>query len=90
MGRHTRVRQSRKLNFGKRLRTVDGAVSAQPLYIPFLVLPGKRNLISRRTEHDSYAFDVNGAYDTPLWKSSFIDRKGGIGTWCRPWDGTSG
>jgi hypothetical protein len=69
-------------HFGKLFsRTVDGDVFAQPLYIPWLVLPGagKRNVIFAATEHDSvYAFDANGTRDTHLWKTSFIDPQHGI------------
>jgi hypothetical protein len=67
--------------FGKLYtRTVDGDVFAQPLYVPSLTIPGlgKRNIVFAATEHDSvYAFDANGARDTPLWKTTFIDPEHG-------------
>lgn len=55
---------------------VDGAVYAQPLYVPNLDLPGKgrHNVIFVATEHDSvYAFDADRPGDQPLWHVSFLD-----------------
>ncbi len=84
---HERVLTPSNVNtrdFGKLFsRTVDGDVFAQPLYIPSLAIPGlgKRNVVFAATEHDSvYAFDVSGARDVPLWKTSFIDSGHGITT----------
>lgn len=63
-------------SFGKLFsRTVDGDIFAQPLYVPSLEIEGigKRNIVFVATEHDSvYAFDVDGAADVPLWKTSFL------------------
>lgn len=63
-------------SFGKLYsRTVDGAIFAQPLYLPGLNIPkiGKRNIIFVATEHDTvYAFDLNGTSDAPLWKASLL------------------
>lgn len=55
---------------------VDGAVYAQPLYVPNLELPGKgkHNVLYIATEHDSvYAFDANHPGQEPLWHVSFLD-----------------
>ena len=49
---------------------VDGAVFAQPLYIPNVEIPGqgKHNLLYVATEHDSvYAFDADHPGSLPLW-----------------------
>ncbi len=57
---------------------VDGAVYAQPLFIPSLEIPGKgkRNVLFVATEHDSiYAFDADRPKDAPLWHVSFLDRQ---------------
>jgi hypothetical protein len=57
---------------------VDGAVYAQPLYIPGLEIPGrgKYNVIFVATEHDSvYAFDADGRQTKPLWKVSLLNPK---------------
>ena len=62
---------------------VDGAVYAQPLFIPSLEIPGKgkRNVLFVATEHDSiYAFDADRPKDAPLWHVSFLDRKQSITT----------
>ncbi|PYT80958.1 MAG: pyrrolo-quinoline quinone [Acidobacteria bacterium] len=57
---------------------VDGAVYAQPLFLPGVEIPGKRkhNVLFVATEHDSvYAFDAERPNDPPLWKVSLLDRK---------------
>jgi hypothetical protein len=56
---------------------VDGAVYAQPLYVPSVDVPGKgkHNLLFVATEHDSvYAFDADRPGDPPLWKVSLLDK----------------
>ncbi|MDX1931627.1 MAG: hypothetical protein SFU56_03390 [Capsulimonadales bacterium] len=66
--------RSGKLRFGKRsVRPVDGAIYAQPLYLPDVPVPGKgrRNLVFVATGNNSvYAFDADAAVgpDTlPIW-----------------------
>src|SRR5260370_9823888 len=59
---------------------VDGAVYAQPLFIPSLDIPGKgkHDVLFVATEHDSvYAFDANRPDDPPLWHISLLDQKRG-------------
>src|SRR5579863_3445049 len=59
---------------------VDGAVYAQPLFVPAVEIPGKgtHNVIFVATEHDSiYAFDVERPGDAPLWQVSFLDKARG-------------
>jgi hypothetical protein len=56
---------------------VDGAVYAQPLFIPAVEIPGKgtHDVLYVATEHDSvYAFDANRPGDPPLWHVSFLDK----------------
>src|SRR5260370_39764614 len=58
--------------------TVDGAVYAQPLYVPGVEIPGKgtHNVIYIATENDTvYAFDAEGNPATPLWQVSFTSAK---------------
>ena len=62
---------------------VDGAVYAQPLYVPDVPIPGKgtHNVLFVATEHDSvYAFDADKPGDTPLWQVSFLESKRGVTT----------
>ena len=62
---------------------VDGAVYAQPLYVPAVPIPGKgtHDVLYVATEHDSvYAFDANRPSDPPLWKVSFLDKSRGVTT----------
>jgi hypothetical protein len=59
---------------------VDGAVYAQPLFIPAVEIPGKGKhyLVFVVTEHDSvYAFDAERPGDAPLWQVSLLDKKRG-------------
>src|SRR5438477_330190 len=59
---------------------VDGAVYAQPLFIPSVDIPGKgkHDVLFVATEHDSvYAFDSNRPADPPLWQVSFLDNASG-------------
>ena len=59
---------------------VDGAVYAQPLFIPAVEIPGKgtHDVLYVATEHDSvYAFDAARPSDPPLWKVSFLDQARG-------------
>jgi hypothetical protein len=60
---------------------VDGAVYAQPLFIPALEIPGKgrHDVLFIATEHDSvYAFDADRPGEAPLWQVKFADAKRGI------------
>ena len=59
---------------------VDGAVYAQPLFVPAVEVPGKgtHDILFVATEHDSvYAFDATSPGDPPLWKVSFLDKARG-------------
>jgi hypothetical protein len=67
------VRQFGKLGAFK----VDGAVYAQPLFLPAVDIPskGKHNVLFVATEHDSvYAFDADRPGDPPLWQLSLLDK----------------
>src|SRR5215469_1929309 len=60
---------------------VDGAVYAQPLYVPSVPTSGKgtHDVLFVATEHDSvYAFDANRPGDPPIWKVSFLDKARGV------------
>ena len=57
---------------------VDGAVYAQPLFVPALEVPGrgKHDVLFIATEHDTvYAFDADRPSDAPLWQVSLLDKK---------------
>ena len=57
---------------------VDGAVYAQPLFVPGVEVPGRgmHDVIYVATEHDSvYAFDAYKTNDAPLWHVSFLDKR---------------
>src|SRR5215472_14916107 len=59
---------------------VDGAVYAQPLFLPGVEIPGKgkHDVLFVATEHDSvYAFDAYRPNEVPLWQVSLLDKKGG-------------
>jgi hypothetical protein len=59
---------------------VDGAVYAQPLFIPSVEIPGqgRHDVLFLATEHDSvYAFDATRPGDPPLWQVSLLDRSRG-------------
>jgi len=59
---------------------VDGAVYAQPLFVPGVEIPGKgtHSVLYVATEHDSvYAFDAERPGDPPLWQVSFLDKARG-------------
>jgi hypothetical protein len=60
---------------------VEGAVYAQPLFIPAVEIPGKgkHDVLFVATEHDSvYAFDATRPGDPPLWQVSFLDKARGL------------
>jgi hypothetical protein len=66
--------------FGKKFSLpADGAVYAQPLYVPNVAIPGKgtHNVLYVATANDSlFAFDADsntGNNSTPLWQVSVID-----------------
>jgi len=57
---------------------VDGAVYAQPLFVPGVEIPGKglHNVLYVATEHDSvYAFEAERPGDPPLWHVNFLDKE---------------
>jgi hypothetical protein len=60
---------------------VDGAVYAQPVFVPGVEVPGKgrHDVLYVATEHDSvYAFDAYRPGDPPLWQVSFLDKSRGL------------
>ena len=60
---------------------VDGAVYAQPLFVPGVEVPNKgtHDVLYVATEHDSvYAFDAYRPGDPPLWQVSFLDKAKGL------------
>jgi hypothetical protein len=60
---------------------VDGAVYAQPLFLPSVEIPGKgtHDVLFVATEHDSvYAFDANRPGEPALWKVSFLNKARGV------------
>src|SRR6476660_1961225 len=62
---------------------VDGAVYAQPLFVPSVEIPGKgkHDVLFVATEHDSvYAFDASHPNGAPLWHVSFLDERRGVTT----------
>ena len=66
-------------NFGKVFSlTVDGAVAAQPLFMPGLTVNGSsHNVVFIATEHDSvFAFDADMG-GTALWQASLLDSRHG-------------
>src|SRR5215472_1481283 len=57
---------------------VDGAVYAEPLFLPAVENPGrgKHDVLFVATEHESvYAFDANRPNDPPLWHVSLLDKQ---------------
>ncbi len=84
---HEKILNPRNVNAGQFGKLgafkVDGAVYAQPLYLPGVEVPGKgtHDVIYIATEHDSvFAFDANRPGDPPLWKVSFLDKARGVQT----------
>jgi len=76
--------------FGKKFfLPVDGAVYAQPLYVPNVAISGKgtHNVLYVATANDSlYAFDADsntGNNSTPLWQVSVIDAAHGAASGAR-------
>lgn len=65
-----------KSTFGKLFSCqADGAIYAQPLWVPNLSIAGvSHNIIIAATQHESlYAFDADAAPCVTLWRVSFID-----------------
>lgn len=67
-----------RTSFGKvATLSVDGAVYAQPLYVPAVPVPGvgTRNLLLVVTERDSvYAFDADSQSPAPIWHVSLLPK----------------
>jgi hypothetical protein len=68
--------------FGKLFScTVDGAIYAQPLWVPNLTIAGAQyNVVFVATQHDSvYAFDADASVTpcTPLWHANLLDSSHG-------------
>jgi hypothetical protein len=62
---------------------IEGDVYAQPLYIPYIEIPGKgtHNVLFVATERDNvYAFDADASSTDPLWQVSFLDAAKNITT----------
>jgi hypothetical protein len=62
---------------------VDGAVYAQPLFLPGVEIPGqgRRNVLFVATEHDSlYAFDADRPGTPALWQASLLAARQGAST----------
>jgi hypothetical protein len=62
-------------------RGLDGALYAQPLYVPNVIVKGygPLNVVYVATENDSvYAFDADGNIPGPLWHDSFTNAAKGI------------
>ena len=57
---------------------VDGAVYAQPLFLPAVEIPdnGRHDVLFVATEHNSvYAFDADRPKDPPLWHVSLLNKQ---------------
>jgi concanavalin A-like lectin/glucanase superfamily protein/galactose oxidase-like protein/Big-like domain-containing protein/IPT/TIG domain-containing protein len=67
---------------------VDGAVYAQPLWVPRLAIAGgTHNVIFVATQHDSlYAFDADATTCTQFWKASMLDAAHGAAAGATPVD----
>ncbi|MGA7241914.1 MAG: putative Ig domain-containing protein [Terracidiphilus sp.] len=66
--------------FGKLFScTADGAIYAQPLWVPNLTIGGaKHNVVLVATQHDSlYAFDADASPCVTLWHANLIDTSHG-------------
>lgn len=68
--------------FGKLFTyNVDGFVTAQPLYVSNVAIPGQgtHNVVYVVTQHDSvYAFDADSPGSLLLWYDSFVDASQGV------------
>ena len=76
-------------SFGKLFSCpVDGAVYAQPLWVPNLAIAGgTHNVIFVATQHDSvYAFDADAATCTQFWQASMLDAGHGAAAGATPVD----
>jgi len=68
--------------FGKLFScSVDGAIYAQPLWVPNLTMNGgKHNTVFVATQHDSvYAFDADASPCVTLWHANLLDSVHGAG-----------